>query len=407
VRHPRLAIVASHPIQYQAPWFRALAGRIDLEVLYCHRQDAEGQAAAGFGQPFEWDVPLFDGYRYRWLRNVSNQPGVERFGGCDIPGMAPILRDGGFDACLANGWYLKGYLQAIRAAWRVGIPVLMRGDSHLKTARRPFVRAAKYLPYRWLLRRIDAHLYVGRANYEYLRHYGVVDRRLFSVPHFVDNDWFADGAARARASGAAAAIRGSAGAQPDDVIFLFAGKLIEKKRPGDFVRAIAAVRADVPVRGLVVGSGKMEDELRRLAADCRAPVHFLGFQNQSSMPECYAASDCLVVPSDGRETWGLVVNEAMACGLPAIVSDAAGCAEDLVVEGETGTTFPCGDVPALAHQIQVVASALSGDRRRYAGTVSARIARYSAESAAEGTITALRSVLSANSRETRLSGCEV
>ncbi len=171
----RLAIVASHPIQYQAPWFRALARETDLTVFFCHRQDAAGQAAAGFGVEFDWDVPLLDGYRFHWLENRARTPDVSTFSGCDTPELDQRIRTGNFDACIVSGWYLKSYLQAIRACRKYHVPVFLRGDSQLATRRSPLVGAAKYLPYRWLLRHVDGHLYVGQANREYLRHYGVPD----------------------------------------------------------------------------------------------------------------------------------------------------------------------------------------------------------------------------------------
>ena len=84
------------------------------------------------------------------------------------------------------------------------------------------------------------------------------------------------------------------------------------------------------------------------------PVSFAGFLNQGEIPAAYAACDALVLPSDYGETWGLVVNEAMACGVPAVVSDAVGCGPDLVEEGQTGMIFPLGDIPALARAIEAV-----------------------------------------------------
>ena len=178
----RVAVVASHPIQYHAPWFRGLAELVDLEVFFCHRQDGAGQAAAGFGVEFEWDVPLLDGYSHTWLTNRSRNPNVSSFSGCDTPDIADRLERGGFDACIVSGWYLKSYVQAIRACRRCGIPVLVRGDSWLGTSRSAVRTAVKYLPYRWLLTHIDAFLYVGQANREYLRHYGVPESRLFFSP---------------------------------------------------------------------------------------------------------------------------------------------------------------------------------------------------------------------------------
>jgi glycosyltransferase involved in cell wall biosynthesis len=76
-------------------------------------------------------------------------------------------------------------------------------------------------------------------------------------------------------------------------------------------------------------------------------VRFLGFVNQSGLPETYTASDILVLPSS-YEPFGLVVNEAMLCGCPVVVSDRVGARFDLVRPGETGYIFPCGDVAALA-----------------------------------------------------------
>lgn len=389
----RVAIVTSHPIQYQAPWFRALAHRTEIEVLFCHRQSAADQAAAGFDHAFEWDVPLLDGYRSRWLRNVSRQPGVEAFGGCDTPEIADVLAQGRFDACLVNGWYLKSYLQAIRACWGLRIPVLVRGDSHLRGPRSRVKSAAKYLPYRWFLPRIDAHLYVGRANRAYLEHYGVREDRLFFTPHFVDNDRFAASAAGARASGEVERLKAEWSGHGECTVFMFAGKLIDKKRPADLLLALSGLRArGRRVAGVVVGSGPLESELRALAAGHRVPVSFAGFRNQTQIPACYAAADCLVLPSDGRETWGLVVNEAMACGTPAVVSDTVGCAADLIEEGQTGFSYPLGDVPALMQRLTEMADRLTSAPERVERAVANVINRYTCRAAVAGTLEALACV---------------
>jgi glycosyltransferase involved in cell wall biosynthesis len=379
-------------VQYQAPWFRALARVMDLEVFFCHRQTAAGQAAADFGVEFEWDVPLLDGYRYTWLENVARRPDVSHFAGCDTPEIAARLAGGRFDACLVHGWYLKSYVQAIRACWRLKMPILVRGDSHLKTPRSRVKTAAKYLPYRWFLNRINAHLYVGSANRAYLEAYGVPPERLFFAPHFVDNEFFAVRAETARREGVRDDMRRGWGAGPDATVFLFVGKLIEKKRPADFVTAVADARAKpggASARAVVVGSGPLATEIDALARRLDVPIHFAGFQNQSALPAYYASADALVLPSDGGETWGLVVNEAMACGLPAIVSDAVGCAGDLVRSGETGFVFPCGDVAACAHAMAALASMPVARRRELSAAARRTIGSYSADLAAVGALGAL------------------
>jgi glycosyltransferase involved in cell wall biosynthesis len=266
----------------------------------------------------------------------------------------------------------------------------MRGDSHLKTSRHPLVSAAKYIPYRWGLNRIAAHLYVGAANRRYLRHYGVPERRLFFAPHFVENDRFAASAGSARASGEVQAMRASIGAGPEVTVFLFAGKLIEKKRPADFVAALAELaRRGVRAVGAVVGSGPLQPSLEAQAQAGGVDLRWLGFKNQTEIPACYAAADCLVLPSDGRETWGLVVNEAMACGRPAIVSDAVGCAEDLIEPGRTGDVYPVGHAAALADRMAAMANRLAHHRAEVKDAVRARIGRYTCEAAVSGTLEAL------------------
>lgn len=389
----RVAVVASHPIQYQAPWFRALARVCDLTVLFCHRQDGEGQARAGFAEPFEWDVPLLDGYRSEWLENVSGTPGVDRFGGCDTPGIKGRLAQGQFDACIVSGWYLKGYLQAIRACRGLGVPVIVRGDSQLKGTRSRVFSLAKQIPYRWLLQRIDAHLYVGKANYAYLRHFGVRPERLFFAPHFVENDRFAAEAAKARQSGAARSLRERWGATESTAVFLFVGKFIVKKRPADFISAVARLAGKgQDVRGVLVGSGPEDAALRAQAAAVGGPIAFDGFQNQTQIASRYAAADCLVLPSDGRETWGLVVNEAMATGLPAVVSDAVGCGPDLIDGRRTGFTYPVGDVARLSARMRDAISLRATTARDVREAVLAQVGRYSCEAAVAGTIAALQAV---------------
>lgn len=385
----RVALLASHPIQYQAPWFRALAEVCDLTVWFCHRQSAEEQGLAGFGAAFDWDVPLLDGYRFEWLSNVSGRPGVDRYSGCDTPEVRDRLARGDFDACIVSGWYLKSYLQAIRAARALGIRVLVRGDSHLRVARSRLTEAAKYLPYRWMLRQIDAHLVVGQANREYLLHYGVSEDRLFFAPHFIDNDRFRDAAELARRSGAAGNRRATWGAVEGDTVFVYAGKLIALKRVEDFVAAVGkASRRDPGVRGVIVGSGPLEKDLQGLAAREEAPVHFAGFGNQRDMPVSYAAADCLVLPS-ATESWGLVVNEAMASGLPAIVSDRVGSAADLIDEGATGWTYPVGDVDALVARLLAMRETLRSGRTDVQTAVARRIGRYTCANAVAGTLEAL------------------
>lgn len=340
----RLAVVASHPIQYQAPLFRELARRTDLKVFFAHRATAADQAKAGFGVAFDWDIDLTSGYAHQFLQNRSRSPNIESFSGCDTPSVADALAGFEPDVLLLTGWRLKSDWQALIAAKRRRTPVIVRGDSQLQTPRNLAKRALKTLLYPVGLRQFDAALYVGERSRRYWTHYGYPAARMFHAPHCVDNDWFAERATAEARRG----LRRELGAPDDAFLVLFAGKLADYKRPLDAVAAAAAARRSIPgLRLMVAGSGARGEEMGALASRLELPLYMLGFRNQSEMPGTYAAADILILPSDGAETWGLVANEAIACGKSIVVSDACGCALDLA-DGVVGKAAPVGDIDALA-----------------------------------------------------------
>jgi glycosyltransferase involved in cell wall biosynthesis len=138
---------------------------------------------------------------------------------------------------------------------------------------------------------------------------------------------------------------------------------------------------------LVVGTGELMEQAERYTAESRLPVTFAGFLNQMDIARAYVAADCLVLPSDYGETWGLVVNEGMVCGLPAIVSDRVGCGPDLIEEGITGYIFSFGNIEALANKLIEMAS--DAEKRITMGDNAQKLIReYSVENAVEGTLQA-------------------
>jgi glycosyltransferase involved in cell wall biosynthesis len=378
---PRIGFLLSHPIQYYTPIFRALAERCDLQVFFAHRQSAAGQADAGFGVAFEWDIDLLSGYESRFLQNVARHPSTDRFNGCDTPSIHREIAEGRFDALVVPGWALRTYWQAVLGGRQAGVTVLVRGDSQLGGHQKAWVRLAKRLIFGQVLRRFDGFLYVGQRNREYLLHYGVPAKRLFFSPHCIDNELFGTASAMARQQKPAA---GEAGRPMPRLLFV--GKLMARKRPVDVLRAAEIVsRRMGPVEVVFAGSGELEPELKRVAAETRVPTTFLGFVNQSRLPSVYSSADIIVLPSNSSETWGLVINEAMACGVPAAVSEAVGCAPDLVENGVTGATFADGDVAGCARAVEsVLALDVTAVRRRLAE----RMAIYSPARAADGIVEA-------------------
>jgi glycosyltransferase involved in cell wall biosynthesis len=377
----RLAIVTSHPIQYHAPWFRALSAHseIELQVFYCHQATRQEQASAGFGVEFDWDGSLLEGYPHRFLKNVSVRPGIAGFRGLDTPEIKSIITREQFDAVMINGWHYKSAWQTMRACRQTGTPAMVRSDSHLHTQRSPLKRLAKQPFYSWFIPRLDACLPVGAWSRDYFLHFGARPERVITVPHAVDNEYFANEAARLAPQ--RESLRAQWGLDHDAIVFLFAGKFIDKKRPLDFVNAVGqAARVNPRVAGLLVGDGPLRASCEEVVMKESLPLTFAGFLNQSRMASAYVAADALVLPSDGGETWGLVVNEAMACGLPCFVSDRVGCGPDMIVPGETGAVFPLGDSEALARLLtqfaadQELMKRMGEDSRRQANKYTLSIA---------------------------------
>jgi glycosyltransferase involved in cell wall biosynthesis len=386
----KIGILSTHPIQYYSPLYRELAGRagIDLVVYYAHRPTAQEQGAPGFGVAFEWDVPLLDGYRYQFLQNRGTRPNASSYRGCDTPEIAGIIERERYDAFLVHGWYTRSYRQAMRACWRARTPLMVRGDSTLLTTKSRLRKLAKRFTHRHFVPKFDAYLVVGQRAREYYLTYGADPKRMESSPHFVDNDRFARGATEAHRD--QLALRAKWGLEADQTVFVFSGKFVEQKRPMDFIRAIAQAHAGgANVAGLMIGDGPIRGEIEEWIRSSGAPIRLTGFVNQSGIPAAYAAGDVLVLLSE--ETWGLVVNEGMACGLPAIVSDRVGCAVDLISNGTTGFVYPHENVEALAKRMTQLA--LDQDLlRRMSNAARLRVGDYSVQAAADGLLRAVQRI---------------
>ena len=384
----KLAIVSTHPIQYHAHWFRALAARpeIDLHVFYSYYASPAGQSRAGFGVEFDWDIPLLEGYRYTFLNGAAKKPkGVLAL---SSSGLSQIIAAGDHDVVLINGWHYRAAWEAIFACWKARLPVMVRGDSQLASPRGYLKQLAKYPVYRFFIPRLDACLAVGTRSRDYYLHYGAAPERIFQVPHTIEDSLF--GRAAAEVQRQRNSLRQQWGLQDRQTVFLYAGKFIEKKRPMDFLRAIEAAFGQEPtIAGLMVGDGPLRADCERFVSSRHLPVYFTGFLNQSRIMEAYVAAECLVLPSD--ETWGLVVNEAMSCSRPVLVSDVVGCAPDLVRNGETGAIFPLGDLEALA---DVIVKLARNPEHLHAMGESARrwLRPYSLEAAVQGVVDAVKAV---------------
>jgi glycosyltransferase involved in cell wall biosynthesis len=345
----KLAIVSTHPIQYYAPVFRALAGMPDLEVrvFYTWSQAEAGELFDhGFGATVSWDVPLRAGYAHQFVANTASRPGTDRFGGIVAPTLVAELEQWCPDALLVYGWNHRAHLAVLRR-FKGRVPVFFRGDSTLLDPRPWWRDRLRRTFLRWVYKHIDVAIAVGANNRDYFAWCGVAPDRIAIAPHSIDTVRFAADTEHHEAH--AEAWRKEAGIAADAVVFLYAGKLQEKKDPGLLLEAFRELPGAAHL--VYVGQGESEAGLREAARGLNR-IHFVPFQNQSVMPSVYRYGDVFVLPSRGPgETWGLALNEAMTCARPVIASSRVGGARDLVEQGRNGWTFAAGDRGALVRTL--------------------------------------------------------
>jgi glycosyltransferase involved in cell wall biosynthesis len=392
----RLTVVMTHPVQYMSPWFRYLtaerSSEIELTVLYGAVPTPE-QQGIGFGTAFSWDVPMTDGHRFVVCSETPGREfGSDSFLGVDVPDIGPRIAATSPDAVMVPGWHSVMQVRALRACRRLGAPALYRGDSTLSSGPRRFVRPLWAMKTRMMLRYYDRYLSVGSAATEYLRAFGVPESRIHHSPHCVDNRWFAAQAEAHRRN--RQALREGAGARDDDFVVLFAGKFIDRKRPLDAVRAAAALGPGCVL--MMAGDGPLADQSRAEAERLGVRLHWRGFLNQSALPEAFAAADALVVPSTW-ESWGLVINEALASGLPCVATAGVAAAPDLIADGESGYTVSVGDVAGLAARLAGLRDS-GGRGHDFAAACRQHVDACSFEKAADGVVDAMRASAGASGR---------
>lgn len=351
----RIAVLNSHPIQYFAPLYAYLNSAPDLDVtaLYLSNISIRGGRDSGFGREVKWDVDLLDGYRAIFLGKAADIRVPAGFMSLIGPQVWNEIRSGRYDILWVNGHKYAADHIAIAAANSIGIPVMMRSETHLGL-RRSGLKAIIRQPIMGAFYSLcDRFLSIGTANAAFYRAMGVPQNRIFLVPYSVDNDRFM--VASQMKLEERQDRRRRLGVFDDSPIILFASKFQKRKNPDHLLKsahrlAVEGYRFHV----VMIGSGDMEPELRELVATLgMTNVSFPGFVNQRVLPQVSAACDIFVLPSE-NEPWGLIVNEMMCAGLPVVVSNEVGCVPDLVADGGNGLLFNAGDIHALTDALRTL-----------------------------------------------------
>ena len=349
----KLAYFLSHPIQYQSPLLREIARQpdIDLTVFYSTDFSVRGYADQGFGGVHvRWDISLLDGYTSEFLPGFRKRSTLGVFAPISY-GILRRLHRGNFDAVWLHGYHMANSIHTLLAAKLLGVPVLLRTDSTLDDRPRGHARlAAKRLFFAFLSGMVSGVLAVGRKNAEYWRAALGSGIPIFPMPYAVDNDSFRTLAAQAVPN--REELRRELKLEPGIPIFLFASKLLRRKRCIDvieaFLRLAPAPRQEPPAYLLIVGDGEERTAVERRIADSGSlNIRMLGFQNQSKLPPLFDLCDVFILPSI-HEPWGLIVNEVMNASRAIVLSDQVGCAPDLLRDGLNGFVFPAQNVDALS-----------------------------------------------------------
>ena len=366
-RKPAVAVVFHHIGPYHHTRLNAAADRLSVTA-------------------FEWSAKAYDAWgaadstaQYRKLslfpEATEKQPGkaeLER-------AFRSALDHANCDVMAVNGWNNFGSLIAANCCLRRGIPMIVMSESARQDEPRTWW---KEIIKRRLVRLYSAALVGGQRHVEYLVELGMPRERIFTGYDVVDNGYFREKTDEIRNQNSDVRRK----YQLPENYFLASARFVEKKNLSKLIQAYAEYRQtsevgrqrsevgkeSAPWDLVILGDGPLKSDLCRLISDfsLNGHVHLPGFQPYDQLPVYYALAKAFVHAST-TEQWGLVVNEAIASGLPVIVSERCGCVPELV-KGN-GFTFDPTDEHELAARMLELAS-LSDEERNQLGQASYKIA---------------------------------
>lgn len=356
---------------YRIPVFNALAAEpgVNLHVIFLAETDKMLR---------QWRIPA-DEIRFpyevlpswRW-RAGKHSLLVNR-------GLWSSLNATNAEAILCGGYNYPASWGALWWARRRNVRFVLWSESNHQDNRsgHPWVEYLK----QYFLRRCDAFVVPGKSSFAYLRYLGAAAQRIFTAPNAVDNLYFATEAEKARIQEPSHRQRLGLPAR----FILYAGRLVPEKGVFDLLEAYSRLESDVRAKvGLVfAGDGRSRQELLERSQNIGSGVVCVpGFAQRADLAVLYSLAEALVLPTHS-DTWGLVVNEAMVCGLPIIVTSVAGCVEDLVEDGWNGRVVPPQDPDRLTDAIRSLVEQPE-TRRQMSAHSRERIQRYSPEKCARG-----------------------
>lgn len=348
-----IIIVVTHPIQYFVPLYQEISKERDLnlKVYYCSDETVNGGIDKHFGISIKWDIPLLEGYKFKFLKNNSWKSSFNNgfWGVINFSIIKELIRSPK-SLVIVNGWSNFSYILTFIVGRLVGHKMAIRCEA-------PLFKEKKANNFKYYLRRfflkdilfkylIDIYFYVGSQNRKFYEYYKIEKEKLIYTPYSVNNEHFQ----KLNQVFDKEKLRNQFGYKMEDFIILFTGKFYEIKRPLDLLNAF--LNLNLPNKKLVfVGDGKLRNQMDEfILNNSLENVNLTGFVNQTEIPKYYKMADILVLCSES-ETWGLSINEAMNFELPIVVYDSVGCAEDLVINNLNGIVVKKGNLTMLEDSI--------------------------------------------------------
>jgi len=352
-----VVFINSHPIQYFAPMYKYLNEHgVVTRAWYCSNESIVGGMDKQFGTEVKWDIPLLQGYEYKFFRNSSWKPSHFNgfFGLVNLKMILNLFRIPK-SVIVVHGWHYFTHLSILLLGKLKGHTICLRCEmpDNQEVLKKGFKQIFKRFALKhFLFPRVHYFLNIGTQNKGFYKSYGIDDKRIIFCPYSVDNERFRK--SKDDLSSQIEEIRTGLGISKDDKVILYSGKYITKKRPIDLLEAYIKLNRENCCL-LFVGDGNLRPEMEALIAkhDLKKVI-LTGFINQSDITKYYAISDVFVMSSSIGETWGLSVNEAMNFNMPIIVSDVTGCSVDLVKQGVNGYVFETGNVDDLTSKLNEV-----------------------------------------------------
>jgi glycosyltransferase involved in cell wall biosynthesis len=329
------------------------------------------------------EIPLLNGYDYEFLPNQS----PFRKGPISLlnSSIYSLISRKNFDAVLIYGYYYSTCWLAICAARSVGIPILFRGEGESILPRRLWKKLIRRFFLPWLYRYIDAFLVLGEGNRQHYLEYGVSEKKLFSSPQTVDQDFFMKGPNKSDSS----QLRSTIGFNNNTVLFVYTSKHRIEKRPLDAIKAMCSLPPEVDAGLLMLGDGPLRQEAEEYARiyDTRRRIRFLGYCTLPKMRDYMKISDVLLLPS--IENFGTSLHQGIASELAILCSDQVVAWLDVVYPGINGLVYRAGWLDALTAHMY----ALGNDRKlvEYLKKGSKKIkSRFSLEISINGIVEAMQ-----------------